>query len=248
MTMASDRDLPARRTKGQSKVSKKTSGHLPYDVSGVGGRKPNSLSIREADQLKTALGSHPSALFMQILAFGLGNYVEHRRLIAEATPQQVMERLSKVLDHGVALREALSQLKATDRNYVGEFWTKRFLSGETACSENELMKALNLFLSDVSAATQELGCTQRKGAMPGYAKQCLAQTIAQALYLESGKVPPMTRGKTFDRVLKFALDTGNKRLDKASKPVSEVMDLMQHARKSFDEKAAKRLRELFVEE
>jgi hypothetical protein len=247
MTVANDRHLPARHTKGQSKVSKKTSGHLPYDVSGGGGSTPILLSTREVNQLKTALGSHPSALFMQILAFGLGSYVEHRRLIAEATPQQVMERLSKVLDHGVALREALSQLKATDRNYVGEFWTKRFLSGEKACSENELLKALNLFLADVSDTVKELGAAQRKGTMPGYAKQSLAQTIAQALFRESGKFPPLTKGKTFDRVLKFALDTANKRLDKVSKPVSDVMDLMRFAKETFDENAAKKLGEMFME-
>lgn len=229
-------------------MSKKTSGHLPYDVSGVGGSTPISLLTREADQLKTALGSHPSALFMQILAFGLGSYVEHRRVLAEATPQQVMKRLSKVLDHGVALRDAMSQLKTTDRTYVGRFWTARILSGAKACSENELLKALNLFLADVSDTVEELGATQRKGAMPGFAKQTLAQTIAQALYLESGKFPPLTKGKTFDRVLKFALDTGNKRFGKASKPVSEVMDLMEYAKKNFDKKAAKRLGELFMEE
>ncbi len=248
MTMTIDRHLPARRTKGRSKVSKKTSGHLPYGVSGVGGTTLKSLSTREADQLKTALGSHPSALFMQILAFGLGSYVEHRRLIAEAKPQQVMERLSKVLDHGVALRDALSQLKTTDQTYIGKFWTKRFFSREKACSENELLIALIPFLADVSAAVKELDGAQRKGAMPAYAKEGLALMVAQALYLESGKVPPMTRGKTFDRVLKFALNTGNNRLDEASKPASDVMDLMRHAMKSFDEKAAKRLRELFVEE
>lgn len=229
-------------------MSKETTGHLPYDVSVVGGSTPITLSPRETDKLRTALGSVPSALFLKIYTFGLGTYIEHRGQLTKVTPKPVMERLNKVLNHGKALRDEILRWETTDQTYVGRFWTKKFLSGEKACSENDMLKALNLFLTDVSDAVTELGATQRKGAMPGYANQCLARTIAQALYLESGKVPPMTRGKTFDRVLKFALDTANKRLDKPSTPVSDVMDLMRFAMANFDEKAAKDLGEMFKDE
>ncbi len=218
--------------------------HIPYEVVNSIYVKPLKLVTRESDQLKTAMGKAPSPVFLQAYALALSAYINDVQAIGRVTHRQVSTRLKKVIKHGSELRKSIGALEVTERLYAGTFLT-----------EGPLLGALKEFIGGVSIAVAELDAAQGKGAMPGYAQQRLALTIAQALYLEYGKFPPMTRSKTkhgirvkgsvFDSVLKCALDTGNKRIDSASNPTKDVMDLMKSAKSNFDEDAAKQFGEMF---
>jgi hypothetical protein len=212
--------------------------HIPYDISFAAVSVLITLTQRESGQLRTALGKDPSEHFLAHYVRGLTSYIEYHQEIGRVTPKQVGRRLKKVLKHGEALCDAIAMLAMTDRCYIGKFWMRRVLADQDNANENQLLRALELFLADVAGATNELGEAQGKGAMPRYAKQALAREIAQALYLENGRFPPLTRGKIFERVLKCALDAGNKRIDKTSKPVRDVMDLMLSAKSQFGEDGA----------
>ena len=211
--------------------------HIPYEVVNPGYIKPLDLGTRESDRLKTAMGKAPSPVFLKAYALALSAYTNDVQAIGQVTHRQVSNRLKKVIKHGSELRKAIGALEATDQLYAGTFRT-----------EAPLLGALKEFLGGVSSAVVELDAAQGKGAMPGYAQQRLALNIGQALYLEIGKFPPMTRskikdgtmvkGSVFDSVLKCALDTGNKRIDNASGPVKDVMGLMTYAKSNFDEDAA----------
>lgn len=217
---------------------------LPYDVSVVGELNAIVLKHHERVALRNALNMPLSDTFINAYAVALGWYVWHSKEVAVLGPGQVSNRLKTVLDRGCELLTAVDDLRGADRCYVGRFWTRKFLANEDAASENEFLKSLGLFLDDVQSACRELAETQRKGRMPAYPAQALAGMIADALFLETGKFPPLTRNGVFDKVLRCAIDAGEKRIGKIDGTGrQDVMALMRSAKNNFSEEEAKQFGE-----
>lgn len=218
---------------------------LPYDVTVVGGLNAIALTHQERVALRNALGKSPSDFFLNAYAVALGWYVTHSSAVAELGPGQVRDRLKTVFDRGRELLTAVDDLRTADRCYVGRFWTQKFLANEDAASENECLKSLCLFLDDVQSASRELTKAQRKGRMPAYPTQALAGKIANALFLETGIFPPLTRKGTFDKVLRCALDAGERRIGRIGRTGRrDVMALMRSAKNNFSEEEARQFGEM----
>lgn len=218
---------------------------LPYDVSVVGDLKPIALSHRERIDLRNALGKSPSDSFIQAYAVALDSYIRYSDEAAVLGPKQVIDRLKAVLDNGDALLKAIDDLRGADRCYIGRFWTMTFLAGKDAASENQSLKSLCLYLNDVQSAWRELDKTQRKGRMPAYSAQALARTIADAIFLQTGRFPPLTRGGMYDKVLQCALNAGDKRIGRTEGiGRRDVMALMRIAKREFSEEEAKQFGEI----
>jgi len=216
---------------------------LPYDISVVGGLKAIDLEQHERVALRNALNKSPSDTFTKAYAVALGWYVLYSKEVAVLGPGKVSNRLKTVLDHGCALLTAVDDLRDADRCYVGRFWTRKFLANEDAVSENQFLKSLGLFLDDVQSACHELEKTQRKGRVPAYPAQALAQMIADSLFLETGKFPPLTRNGVFAKVLSCAIDAGEKRIGNNGTGRKDVMALMRSAKNAFNEEEAKQFGE-----
>lgn len=220
---------------------------LPYDVAVFLELKPLLLTQAERVALRNALkklNKSPSDTFINAYAKALGWYVAHSKEVGVLGPGQVSNRLKTVLDRGHALLTAVDGLRDADRCYISRFWARKFLANEDAASENQFLKSLGLFLGDVQSACHELEKTQRKGRMPAYSAQALALEIANALFLETGKFPPVTRDRLFDNVLRCAIDAGERRIgriDGAGR--RDVMALMRSAKKNFSEEGAKQFGE-----
>lgn len=220
----------------------KRGSRLPYDVSYVGGVWPDRIELtqRELADLQKAFRRQPSNIIRRAYALGLSSYVVAIGEYAKVTPAKVHARLKIVLRCGEGLRNAINNLELTDRTYIGSFWTRRFLKNLPNVSENKLLSALNLFLTDVGDTVEKLDAMQRKGAMPAFAARGLALDIARGLYLENNKFPPLTRDGVFDRVLKCALDACDSRLSRIRPHAKgrDVMELMRAAKENFDPQEA----------
>lgn len=240
------RSLPGQRKPEDAKRGSR----LPYAPSYVAGVWPDRLNLtqRELADLQKAFQRQPSNIIRRAYALGLSSYVVAIGEYARVTPAKVRARLKIVLRHGEGLRKAIDDLETTDRTYIGSFFTRRFLKDQPCVSENQLLSTLNLFLADVKNTVDELDAMQRKGAMPAFAEQGLALTIALGLYLESNKFPPLTRGGIFDRVLKCALFAGDSRVPRTDDPPPakrrDVMELMRAAKKNFDPQQAQQFGDL----
>ncbi len=231
------KSLPDRR----KSENPKRGSRLPYAISYVRGVKCADLTSLELSNLQKALRRTPGDAIRQTYAYGLDAYVFATKEYAKASPAKVYARLNSVLCCGQKLHKAIAGLTLTDKSYIGSFFTRRFLRNLPCVSENELWSALTLFLGDVGDAVNELDATQRKGSMPAHAARALALTIAQGLYLESNKFPPLTRGGDFDRVLKCALDACDSRSSRIRPHADkerDVMELMRAARDTFDPQEA----------
>ncbi len=210
---------------------------LPYDFVTIGDCIPLDISPPERAALQKALGKKPSNTFLVAYALGLNSYIANFARLGYASPAKVQGRLKDVLKHGRGLLEALQCLEDTDRCYIDKFYTQRVFSRQDAAGEHKLAERLCLFLADVQSAVNKLGAVQKKGTMPEFPAQRLALTIAQVLYLESNKFPPLTRGGVFDRVVRCALDVCDSRLLRVryhGQARSDAMALMRIARDNFD--------------
>ena len=127
----------------------------------------------------------------------------------------------------------------TDRVYVHKFRANEMPSTPDDTVIDALYAKLVQFSTSASGAIADMKTHGKlSGAMPAYAKQQLATAILRALYVDTGTVPPISRGKLFDRVLKCALDTANTRIGESGKWASDVMDLMRLAKGSFNTTSA----------
>ncbi len=189
--------------------------------------------------MRRALGKTPGDAFLKVYIKAISSYVAYAAEEERVSPGKVLDRLKNVCDCGKDLFRAIEDLRLTDQCYIGKFFTRKWLQEKDAVSEDQLIIALGLFLDDVDGAYKELEASQRKGALPAFPKQLLALSISYALYSEDGKFPPLTRGKTFDLVLKAALEAGDTRCQKVRRrDRSDVMPLMQFAKANFEVEAA----------
>lgn len=113
---------------------------LPYDVTVAGESTPIDLQRQERIELRYALSRAPSGSFLKAYSFALSAYVTNLEEIEELGPKQVANRLKAVLDRGHEMQKALDNLRVTDRNYVGLFWTRKFLANKNAASESEFIR------------------------------------------------------------------------------------------------------------
>lgn len=220
--------------------------HLPYDVSFVGNARFDPLNEREKINLSKALGTTPSNTFLTIYAMALSSYVSYSSEIEKVSKAKVHARLKEILDCGKRLHESIQSMELSDRCFVGSFMERKLLSDQAFASENEVLKVLKLFLDDVNRAFAEVDAMQRRGRMPAYPKETLALTISQALYVENGKFPAMTRKGTFDQVLNCAIDAGDSRagsIKSRAKTRQDVMPYMTLAKSNVDERDARQLGE-----
>lgn len=211
----------AKPSSGRTAVSR-----LPYSISHVGGIQPRNLTNAERNGLKKALRHAPTAEFERDYAMAIDAYIQYARAVKNDGPGMVKRRLDSVRLAGAALLEAIDALTITDRSFVGSFFTRRFLLGKDAISDNFATTALSKYLGDVEAALAELAGMEIRGRTPAYAEQALAASIAVAIEKEDGKFPACTRGGKFDRVLRCALDAASGNL----KMRRDTMPLMTFAR------------------
>jgi len=234
----------SREVSGDSTIN----AHLPYDVSVVWAARSDPLNEREKINLSKALGTTPSDTFLTSYSMALNSYVLYSGEIEKVSKAKVHARLKKILDCGKSLHDSIQGMELSDRCFVGRFMTRKFLSDQASASENEVLKVLGLYLDDVNRAFAEVDAMQRRGRMPAYPKEALALTILQALYVENGKLPAMTRKGTFDKVLNCAIDAGDLRAGSIKYPAKarqDVMPYMTSAKSNFDERDARQLVEAF---
>lgn len=229
--------MPKSSTTAAKPISRKN--RLPYDVCHVFIGKPPILTTREAYQLKTALKADPSKHFKKMYEFAIANYIEYAMEIKKVSPKEVGRRVKKAASLAKELREAIEHMTITDRVYVHKFSANEMPSTPGDTVIDQLYAKLVQFSTNASDAIADMKVHGKmSGAMPGYAKQQLAITILRALYVDTGTVPPNSRGKLFDRVLKCALDTATTRIGEGGKWANEVMELMRFAKGSFDTTSA----------
>lgn len=214
---------------------------LPYFVTAVGSFRPIELTRDDRITLRDALKHEPSDFMYQGIAFALNTYIVTSRQQQEQSPEKVENRVRRVLAASRELHAAISDLRPSDRIFLGQYWTPK--KDSNSLDEKQVADIALAFSNNVEQATEALNHVERRGAMPAYPARGLASDVAYLLYLERKKRPACTRGGEFDRLLRAALDAGNRRLEDVAKPRRDTKDLMQFARERFDPSKAEIFRD-----
>jgi hypothetical protein len=190
-----------------------------------------TLSVREIDELQSALKRKPSPEFILAFRYILSAFHGHRKAVTSATAAAVQNRISAVVDSAKILQKSMSDLEVTDALHLNKIISDR-LWDERRAGLNELADKLALFLPMAEEALEAIAKEPKQGVMPAIAERALARDLCQIIFEETGEVPTAKKGDRFDRVLRFALDYHSGR-----KPRKDVADLMRSALK---EKPTKR--------
>lgn len=194
-----------------------------YEVVFVGGDlgRPK-LDQRKIDAIARVLGSNPSQEFLKAYSRLLSTYAAHAAAVKSATASAVSRRLHAVVEAAEALDRSLANLQSTDMAIFGRFAALRFLRGGSHTELNEIISNLEQFLPLVREALELVKREPKKGRMPAYAEQCLAQGIAQILCEEKNVVLDARRGGIFDRLLRLAFQHAD-----PLRTRKDVVDLMK---------------------
>lgn len=220
---------------------------LPYLVTAVGGIRPLELTREEIIDVRNALGKTPSDFLMLGYRFALNSFVDHSRQLVDSTPRRVMARLKKVLNAICELAPALNELRTSDKLFVARFLPHDPHSIDRPLVTDLLESPGDQVAEAVRLAIAELERMETRGAMPAYPAICLSTDICSLFFLEQGKLPPLTRGGAFDRVLRAALDAGAKRLENY-KSRRDTMELMRAGKAKFDHHKAELFRQIILKQ
>lgn len=219
-------------------MPKKVNNRLTYDVSRVLTEKLPSptLSPKEKSEVTKSFHPHdPSEKFLENYERAVSFYIWDVNEVQKTTPAKVKKRINGIHNTVKQLLNDLQNLENTDRGLLDRHFISQSLKDRKSISLKNFISHLALFIENSEAAVDILEDVSENGRMPAYAEQGLAFQIGKAIRDETGKLPPLTRNGVFSRVLKSALEIGDKRLERRiGKDRKDVMELMRTARANMD--------------
>lgn len=200
---------------------------------------PVVLKNNDRVDLRTALSQEPTAKFQKSILMAVAGYRWYRAEVKNSMPGQLTAIFARLREDATCLRHQIENLNQTAEDlYTMEGFTPPWLRKESCISLRALERHLAAFISGVIATETVLKPIPKRGAMPTFADQCFAIDLENILRVELRPLepkwrPPLTTGKTFDKVLCWGLDFANSDLGVKGhgKERSNVKALMSHARK-----------------